>query len=226
MSTRGAIARATGVGQFAGRYHHWDSYPSGLGATLHELYNGFFACDVRAMLRTLIDEHPAGWSTINGADFSLAPGFRDFNDEKCALCGLETWRHYRQYYDGQNGKGRGPLPEGALDGIAIFGHNVVPQLRETKGPECYCHGTRSEEPNLITERDAAGCGVEYVYVIDESTAEMRVLSSYTPRGKMIGMFGMGDEKAEWATIGIVDLNAPAPDWEEMDNAEPIGVAIP
>lgn len=75
MATRGCIARRTGEHSFAGIYHHWDSYPSGLGKTLFGLYNGFFQRDLDAMLRMLLDEHPAGWSTINGADFSLPAGY-------------------------------------------------------------------------------------------------------------------------------------------------------
>lgn len=64
MSTRGAIARVTGDG-FEGRYHHWDSYPTGLGKTLWEKYHGEFESDLERMLQALIDEHPSGWSTIN-----------------------------------------------------------------------------------------------------------------------------------------------------------------
>ena len=77
MSTRGAIVRFTNgeTTEFAGRYHHWDSPPPHLGATLWGLYHGHFGKDLRRMLEVLIDEHPAGWSTINGGDFSLTPGF-------------------------------------------------------------------------------------------------------------------------------------------------------
>jgi hypothetical protein len=78
MGTRACIARRTGTtlkGMFAGRYHHWDGYPDGLGKTLYELYNGHFKRDLKAMLKYLIDDHPAGWSTINGADFTQPPGF-------------------------------------------------------------------------------------------------------------------------------------------------------
>ena len=74
MSTRGAIARVEGDG-FKGVYHHWDSYPSGLGATLYQIYHDHFKEDLEAMLKVLIDEHPAGWSTINGGDFAQTPGF-------------------------------------------------------------------------------------------------------------------------------------------------------
>lgn len=77
MSTRGVIARATGESQFKGRYHHWDSYPTGLGATLVNLYTGHFKGDLAAMLKYLIDDHPAGFSTINGANFNLPAGHRE-----------------------------------------------------------------------------------------------------------------------------------------------------
>ena len=70
MSTRSCIARKTGVDGFSGVYHHWDGYPEGLGATLFKLYRGHFARDLPAMLTYLIDDHPAGWSTINGRNFT------------------------------------------------------------------------------------------------------------------------------------------------------------
>ena len=75
MGTRGIIARVDDERGWAGNYHHWDSYPSGLGKTLWELYHGCFKHDLKQMLQMLIDEHLAGWSTINGADFDLEPGW-------------------------------------------------------------------------------------------------------------------------------------------------------
>jgi hypothetical protein len=75
MSTNGIIARSTGEGTFKGRYHHWDSYPSGLGVALVELYRGHFKHDLTHMLTVLLDQHPAGWSTIVQKDFGLKPGY-------------------------------------------------------------------------------------------------------------------------------------------------------
>jgi hypothetical protein len=75
VSTNGIIARSTGERTFVGRYHHWDSYPSGLGVALVDLYRGHFKRDLTRMLHVLLDEHPAGWSTIVHKDFALKPGF-------------------------------------------------------------------------------------------------------------------------------------------------------
>jgi hypothetical protein len=76
MSTRGIIARTNGAeGQFIGRYVHADSYPTGLGAYLWKLFHGHFHRDLTAMLRILVDEHPAGWSSLVGKDFRLNPGY-------------------------------------------------------------------------------------------------------------------------------------------------------
>lgn len=71
MSTRACIARIQGDG-FLGVYHHWDGYPTGLGKTLWQLVrdNGR-----TTTLKVLIDRHPAGWSTINGKDWTKVPGF-------------------------------------------------------------------------------------------------------------------------------------------------------
>jgi len=77
MSTRAAIVRTTGESTFEGAYHHWDGYPEALGKTLFELHRGHFRGDLAAMVKFLIDDHPAGWSTINEADFTLVPGFRE-----------------------------------------------------------------------------------------------------------------------------------------------------
>lgn len=73
MSTRGAIARPHGDG-WQGRYHHFDSYPSGLGKDLHDLYHGHFRGNLVEMQKVLIDEHPAGWSTLAG-DWECEPGY-------------------------------------------------------------------------------------------------------------------------------------------------------
>jgi hypothetical protein len=48
-----------------------------LGTTLVDLYRGHFNRDLKRMLRVLLDEHPAGWSTINNCDFNLKPGYSD-----------------------------------------------------------------------------------------------------------------------------------------------------
>lgn len=76
MSTNGIIVRSTGEGTFKGVYHHWDSYPKeGLGQYLVEILAGHFKNDLARMLACLIDEHPAGWSTIVRKDFTLKPGY-------------------------------------------------------------------------------------------------------------------------------------------------------
>ncbi len=82
MATRGIIAREKMDTTFEGRYHHWDSYfEDGLGETLCSLYQGYFQRDLKAMLRVLIDEHPAGWSSIVDRDFTLSPGWRSGPDD-------------------------------------------------------------------------------------------------------------------------------------------------
>ena len=164
MGTRGCIARSDNNGGFIGVYHHWDSYPSGLGKTLFNLYNNVFDKNLTNMLEYLIDNHPAGWSTINDSDFSKTPGF-----------------------------GR-------------------------EGPNCYCHGDRSEQEWIVTEKNASGSGCEYAYVFDVDNVKMLILSSYTEKyGKMIGAFGCGDPHATWKLIAIVNLNGKEPNWSKLDD---------
>ena len=64
-----------------GRYHNWDSYPSGLGEALYNLYYTYNR-DLSLLCKVLIDEHPAGWSTIVNRDFSLEPGFITIPDKE------------------------------------------------------------------------------------------------------------------------------------------------
>ena len=98
MSTRSVIARPVEgpEGSFEGRYHHSDGYPSGVGKCLWELAHTQFAGDTRAMLRVLLDDHKAGWSSIFGdfpspADFSEPSGYDgrryDFDRTKRAALG-------------------------------------------------------------------------------------------------------------------------------------------
>ena len=164
MSTRGAIVRFTEGQSFQGVYHHWDSYPEGLGQTLVSLYKEQFDGDLDKMLATLIDDHPGGWSTINGKDWSLAPGFNEYPN---------------------------------------------------KGdqPECYCHGDRSEESQVIDHTNASSSGCEFVYAFAEG--RMYVLSSYHEDGsKAIGFFGCGDPDAQWFEIAKVALDNPG-DWQSL-----------
>lgn len=89
MSTHGMIARETKEG-FEGRYHHFDSRPTSLGKALYHLYHGYFQKDLGKMLALLLDEHPAGWSSIVKKDFSLTPGFKNPAVGKLVLNWQET----------------------------------------------------------------------------------------------------------------------------------------
>lgn len=247
MSTRAAIARPNGDG-FLGRYHHWDGYPDGLGQALYELaqpnrnrnlmnlpptpWDG----DVEKMLEVLIDQHPAGWSTIIAADFSLLPGFIELGSPTvpCVQCGLSANDHACQYIKDHGepkpcraGK---PSPDGFYN--QHLGHIYVPEPMSKAVadacPQCYCHGDRAEEGWDVDEKNAAGSGVEYAYVIS-ANRKMTVLSSYTEidgqSAKMVGFFGMGDPDSEWKPIGHVDLDGPQPDWAAMGEAEDEGVEV-
>lgn len=75
MATRAIIARPTPGDGWEGRYHHWDGYPDELGRTLWHLPADPHLGGLGGVLRTLLDDHPAGWSSINGKDRALEPGF-------------------------------------------------------------------------------------------------------------------------------------------------------
>lgn len=65
MSTRSVIARTTErEGGFKGVYCHSDGYPQWMGPALWKMLHEQFRDDLASMLRYLIDQHPAGWSTL------------------------------------------------------------------------------------------------------------------------------------------------------------------
>jgi len=175
MGTRGCIARLTENG-FEGRYHHWDSYPDGLGESLWRLYHSYFKEDLEAMLKVLIDEHKAGWSTICHRDFNHKAGFVEHMTTEDIDNKTEAYRR----------------------------------------PQCYCHGSRNEEAWLVTEENASDSGIEWVYAFDVAKKTMHILASYNEDGtKMIGMFGLGNPKAEWTTVKIVNLDGKEPNWTRI-----------
>ncbi|GAB3726714.1 hypothetical protein [Nocardiopsis nanhaiensis] len=88
MSTRGAIACPTPGGGWIGRYHHFDAYPTGLGHELFRLYHDTFNGDHELMAQTLIDEHPAGWSTLIAP--TTVDGDRPFTTEHFAYAGFQS----------------------------------------------------------------------------------------------------------------------------------------
>ena len=216
MSTRGVIARQKGD-SFEGRYHHWDSYPTGLGKALWELAHNQFKGDIEGMLHILIDEHPAGWSTICNKDFSLAVGFNEFGKGNCLTCGKQSWEHYYQEWESHGKrlttKARQSMAKG---NYMALGHSF--EAQRTTNAECYCHGDRAEDELLVTEKNATDMGCEYAYVFS-TNGVMTILSSYNGDGsKMIGMFGMGNPEAQWGVLAVIQLNGLEPDWQMIEMA--------
>lgn len=70
MSTRGCIARVgEHEGTFKGVYNHSDSYPGWMGPHLLGMLHGQFRDDLASMLRYIIDQHGAGWSSVGSECF-------------------------------------------------------------------------------------------------------------------------------------------------------------
>jgi hypothetical protein len=81
MSTNGVIAMPKGLHNFLGRYHHWDSYPAGLGVTLINGKNKYFSGDVRRMIEHFVINEKAGWSTVIAYN-PAGPASWDYDHEK------------------------------------------------------------------------------------------------------------------------------------------------
>lgn len=149
MSTRAVIARVGDhEGKFSGVYHHWDGMPTSLGKYLTELLVGHFQNDLSKMLRVLVDEHPAGWSTVYQKDFSLKPGYTwQRVQSPSPSLGEKQYRAARKAYD------------------------LHPDIRR---PQCFCHGERHEEPSVFTEKDLQDTDVEWLYAIDEQNRRLYI----------------------------------------------------
>lgn len=219
MSTRAVIARPAPTPDnpdaFVGVYHHFDGYPTGLGATLYYLYRGHFARDGHAMLRTLLDEHPAGWSTIYG-DFAVKPGYIEHLGRATASkikreADDLVYHHFgaiRDAFDGPHHKYSpdDPMTVGqeAQRSAMLFLY-AHPRYRIANRPQCYCHGSRHEEAQSFTYDDVtADTDIEYVYVIDPERKTMRV--SVPVPGAL----------AEVATVDLESPDDDPPDWETLE----------
>lgn len=144
MTTRGMIAIPIEDGDAAiGVFHRYDAYPTGLGVALVKARQAHK--DFRSFVRTLIFDHPAGWSEIVGADWSLDPSYVDHNhpDRLCVQCGLSQWSHYAQYYASRGFE----TPKGP---ILVHGHGFEHPASDHR-PECYCHGDETPDatPNSL-----------------------------------------------------------------------------
>jgi len=202
------IARKDG-NSWAGRFHHWDGYPEGLGKTLVENATGPFAGNLEGLLKILIDDHPAGWDTIVDRDLSLPPTYRAASPENvinCILCGKNSLAHFCQEQKNH------PQPLPCAGGYAFhLGHQHTPDPAEIERlshfPVCYCHGKEYDtEEQTITPETLGETWCEYVYVIDPAVQTMEVLGEFISKGE--------PDKLAWKSLGTVNLAHPAADWLE------------
>jgi len=194
MSTRSCIARSTGVGTFQGVYHHWDGYPAGLGATLFRIYRRHFKKDLVAMLAFLIEQHPAGWSTINNADFKLPAGYQEAK--------------YRKKRNGDNDYSK-PIPHGPIcycHGGRYEGGSPVTQADDCGMEWAYVFDVEKKLMHVL----------ERVYAANAVSTTGKNLD-----GKhMVGMFGCGAPGHQrWQEIAAVELNGPEPNWKSLRSVE-------
>ena len=208
MSTRSVIARANGD-SWAGRFHHWDGYPEGLGKTLIENATGPFVGNLAGMLKILIDDHPAGWDTIVGRDLNLPATYRAALPEDvitCMLCGKNLLAHLCQ------DQKEHPQPMPCAGGYPFhLGHQHTPDPAEIERlshvPVCYCHGRKeAAEEYLITPETLSETWCEYVYVIDLEAKTMEILTQFGAED--------GFEKWTWKPLGLINLDQPDAGWLE------------
>jgi len=194
MSTRSCIARSTGEGRFKGVYHHWDGYPPSLGATLFRIYRQHFQQDLESMLTFLIEQHPAGWSTINNADFTLPAGYQETK--------------YRKKRDGSDDYSK-PIPHGPICYCHGGRHEKASPITEESdcGMEwAYVFDIEKKLMHVL----------ERVYTDNTVSTTGKNLGDK----HMVGMFGFGAPGHQrWRDIAAIDLNGPEPDWKSLRNVE-------
>jgi hypothetical protein len=204
MGTRSVIARPSDEHLFEGVYVHWDGYPSGVGAAVHAAARFFGSPELAA--QWLIDDHPAGWSSLASCDLSLPlrqGGSMHRHDALCRECKRSYWRHYAQYY-ADHGLER---PEGRGDGTSqVFDHGFEafpdPLARGA------CPFPENEKPDTPLRGDGDDWGTEYAYVIaGQLHIYDRVWSD--DGNKMVGMFGAGAaaDQGIWRHVTAVAWDA-------------------
>jgi hypothetical protein len=194
MSTRACIARKTGPTTFQGVYHHWDGYPTALGATLWKLYRGHFKRDLEGMLTFLIEKHPAGWSTINNADFALPAGFQEAK--------------YQTKRNGDNDYSK-PIPHGPICYCHGGRHEEASPV--TEKDDC---GMEWAYVFNIEEK--------LMHVLERVFTDNAVSTGGANLGgkHMVGMFGCGAPGHQrWQEIAVIALDGPKPDWKSLRRLE-------
>lgn len=195
MGTRGVIAERHGQ-SWRGRYHHWDSYPTGLGKSLWHVIPGVFGGNLEVALNFLLRQHTS-WSTIQGADWTKEAGY--IEDAKCRKCG-------KKYESGHEEK---------------TGHKFEWPRSSDSGPKCHCHGSRNEKSGkYITEGD--DCGVEWAYVLDKKKATLTVLRHiWREKGtQYVGIGGLSAiQPLSWEDCGTFRLDGAEPDWAKVECGE-------
>ena len=84
------------------------------------------------------------------------------------------------------------------------------------GPQCYCHGERSDGPLDIPSPVPAGyMGSEWLYLVCPDRT-MHIYEALRPKGEhATGAFGVNPGAQVWQLVATVALGGPAPDWEAM-----------
>jgi hypothetical protein len=180
MSTRGVIAFGPNILEWEGRYHHFDSYPTALGKTLYDAYHNVFARTIETMKQYLFTEHPAGWSSINHADFSKNPGYDEGRNRPNFMCmSIEEFKRLNNLYENE--------------------HNQ---------PHCYCHGDSHEEETLITPDDSKDCFLEWLYVITSQHTMEICSKKFNDDGsyewEFITSVALSGEEPDWNKIERID----------------------
>jgi len=143
------------------------------------------------MLAFLIDQHPAGWSTINNADFTLPAAYQE--------------PKYKKKRNGNTDYSK-PVPHGPV--CYCHGARHEEPSLVTEKDDC------GMEWAYVFEVDKKLMHIlERVYTADAMSTEGNNLG-----GKhMVGMFGHGAPGHQrWSEKARIALDSPAPSWKSLE----------
>lgn len=187
MSTRGVIARKTAEG-WVGVYHHFDSYPTALGAEIWKLIHQEFKNNIHEFLKFAIDSHPAGWSHIMEAPI--------IDNEKPFI----AKRKGRQCYcHGYYAKRDRITP--SADRLIIYPDCI-------KDPQQKLHNCLFLEWVYILDQDHARMEIWRNYNTGEPIL-VRGVNTYNQP------YEYESTQYDWLPITNIDLNEAEPDWHRI-----------
>ena len=196
MSTRGAVGYGTAE-QFTARYHHFDSYPTGMGPMLWSMMKR--RGPVEALQHILahdwsIFERPAYLDPI---DSDAPPMPAKYAGVVPGICYCHTYCDHKTLTDADGAPMR--HEDGRWRKCPVAERDEKWGIYHTLSDECDCPARSEELAEPFTEANILTSWVEYVWLVGEDG--------------MLRIYSMGHTRL--IPIGEADTRGEEPDWEAI-----------